>query len=121
VEENWEDVAVCDLDGVRLSVSSTGSSGVVDSDTCLHFVQKGTRVFARYAGGAVTRGRLVGSLSESGLVFRYAQREASGAIHGGRSVCELVRLPDGRLRMVEHFTWSTRVGSGTNVFDEISE
>lgn len=110
-----------DLDGVRMSVSTTGSSGMVSSDTCLQFSQKGERVSARYAGGAVTRGRLVGRLAESGLVFRYAQREASGAIHGGRSVCELVRLPDGRLRIVEHFTWSTRAGSGTNVFDEIGE
>jgi hypothetical protein len=29
------------------------------------------------------------------------------------------RTADGRIRIVEHFTWSTRAGSGTNVFDEI--
>ena len=109
------------LDGVRMSVSSTAVSGVVNSDTRLDFFQKGPRVFARYSGGDVARGMLVGSLSESELVFRYAQREASGAIHGGQSVCEMTRLPDGRLRIVEYFTWSTRLGSGTNVFDEIIE
>jgi hypothetical protein len=102
-----------------MSVSATSTQGVVGAETHLHFHQKGPRVLARYAGGGVDRGRLVGRLSGSELVFRYAQREASGAIHGGQSVCEVVRLPGGRLRIVEHFTWSTRAGSGTNVFDEI--
>jgi hypothetical protein len=104
-----------------MSVSSTAATGVVNSETRLHFFQKGPRVFARYAGGGVERGRLVGSLSESELVFHYVQREASGALHGGQSICEVSRLPGGRLRIVEHFTWGTRVGSGTNVFDEIIE
>jgi hypothetical protein len=45
--------------------------------------------------------------------------EASGEIHGGRSVCEVDRGPDGRIRIVEHFTRNTRSGSGTNVFEEM--
>ena len=107
------------LDGMRMYVRSTAPGGVVSSETRLHFVQKRARVLGRYQGGAVTRGCLVGSLSGPELVFRYAQREATGEIHAGRSVCEVDRLPDGRVRIVEHFAWSTRAGSGTNVFDEI--
>jgi hypothetical protein len=106
------------LDGLEMHVSRTATSGVVGSDTRLHFAQKGNRVVARYSGGAVARGWLVGRLSGSELVFRYAQREQSGAIHGGRSVCRVERLSNGRTRIIEHFTWSTRSGSGTNVFDE---
>jgi hypothetical protein len=34
-------------------------------------------------------------------------------------VCDVMQLPDGRPRVVEHFAWSTRVGSGINVFDEL--
>jgi hypothetical protein len=107
------------LDGVRMFVSSTDEDGVVGSETELRFVQKGSRVIAHYSGGNVARGCLVGWLSASGLTFRYAQREASGEIHAGRSVCEVVRLDNGRIRIREHFRWSTRSGSGINVFDEL--
>jgi len=106
------------LDGLEMNVTSTATSGVVGSDTRLRFNQRGNRVFARYAGGAVTRGWLVGRLTGAELVFRYAQCEEAGAIHAGRSVCQVERLSNGRTRITEHFTWSTRNGSGTNVFDE---
>jgi len=107
------------LDRVVMCVSSTAEQGVVGAGTRLRFTQKGSRVIGRYSGGAISRGCLVGTLSGSELVFRYAQVEASGEIHGGRSVCEVERRADRRLRIVEHFAWSTRPGSGTNVFEEI--
>jgi hypothetical protein len=108
-----------DLNGLTMHVSATAANGVVNSSTRLHFSQRGTRVVARYSGGHVTRGWLVGRWSEEQLIFRYAQREAEDAVHGGRSVCEVERLENGRTRIIEHFTWSTRPGSGTNVFDEV--
>ena len=108
-----------DLDGVVMYVSSTDDGGVVDAKTRLYFPQKGSRVFARCGGGLVTRGCLVGTLSGSELVFRYTQQEDSGQIHGGRSICEVQRTAQTRLRVIEHFTWSTPSGSGTNIFDEI--
>ena len=108
-----------DLDGRHMYVSSTGAAGVVGADTRLDFVQRGSRVAARYGGGRVERGWLVGALSGTGLTFRYVQRETSGHMHGGHSVCTVRRLADGRIRIMERFTWTTRTGSGTNVFDEI--
>jgi hypothetical protein len=109
------------LDGLVMYVSSTAEQGVVGSDTRLHFRQTGSRVRGRYAGGSVVRGCLAGRFTGSELVFRYAQVETSGEIHGGRSRCEVERRPDGRIRILEHFTWRTRSGSGTNVFDELGE
>jgi hypothetical protein len=107
------------LDRVVMYVSSTGDCGVVDSKTRLYFAQNGSGVFARYCGGSVTRGCLVGTLSGAVLVFRYTQVEDSGQIHGGRSICEVQRTAQTGLRVIEHFTWSTRTGCGTNIFDEI--
>lgn len=106
------------LDGRTMHVSSTASNGVVGSDTILRFRQLGNRVIATYAGGRVPRGLLVGRLSGHTLVFRYAQRELDGAIHGGASECDVQWL-GGRVRIVERFRWSTRAGSGVNVFDEV--
>ena len=98
--------------------SATAADGVVSSDTNLHFTQRGPRVAARYAGGRVLRGWLVGSWDGDILRFRYAQCEVSSGVHGGQSMCVVEQRADGRLRLIEHFTWSTRLGSGTNVFDE---
>lgn len=106
------------LDGLMMYVSSTAANGVVDTATRLRFRQRGDRVIARYAGGNVARGVLVGRFVNDDLLFRYAQRERDGAIHGGRSRCEVV-VRAGRVRLVEHFEWSTRTGAGVNVFDEV--
>lgn len=108
-----------DLDGLTMFVSSTAANGVVSAQTRLHFTQRGDRVCARYAGGSVSRGWLVGRCAGSTLRFRYAQCEDGPAIHGGQSVCDVQQLPDGRVRIIEHFAWSTRLGSGINVFDEL--
>ena len=99
-------------------VSSTAANGVVDAATRLSFRQTGERVIARYAGGDVLRGLLVGRSGGGRLVFRYAQRERDGTIHGGRSTCDVVKH-EGRTRVIEQFTWTTRAGSGVNVFDEV--
>jgi hypothetical protein len=106
------------LDGVEMYVTSTATQGVVGAGTRLRFQQRGSRVLGRYAGGAIRRGCLVGRVSGGSLVFRYAQVEASGQVHAGRSVCEIFRTAPGGLRVVERFVWTTRDGRGTNVFDE---
>ena len=108
------------LDGVTMFVSSTAENGVVGGETRLHFAQRGTRVAARYAGGRVGRGWLVGRWNADTLHFRYVQREDGSVIHAGHSACSVEQLPDGRLRLIERFVWSTRAGSGVNVFDELA-
>jgi hypothetical protein len=109
------------LDGLRMYVSSTSPDGVVNAATRLQFIQRGGRVAARYAGGNVKRGWLVGGLSGADLRFRYAQVEATGAVHAGHSECTVERLDTGRVRIVERFTWTSRTGFGENVFDEVAE
>jgi hypothetical protein len=107
------------IDGLTMFVSDTAATGVVNGDTHLHFRQRGKRVWARYAGGTISRGWLVGRWTGNSLCFRYSQIEEPRAIHGGQSACNVERLADGRLRLTEHFSWNTRVGSGINVFDEL--
>ena len=67
------------LDGLKMHVTTTATNGVVASGTRLSFVQRGNHVAARYSGGAVGRGWLVGRLRGSELEFRYAQRAQDGA------------------------------------------
>ena len=108
------------LDGLTMFVSSTAATGVVSDGTRLHFMQRGHRVAAQYSGGSVARGWLVGRCDGNTLRFRYAQRETGSAIHAGHSVCDVQRREDGCVRVIEHFIWCTRPGSGVNIFDEVS-
>src|SRR5690348_5680712 len=105
------ELAVMNLDNTQFRVSSTADLGVVSSDTRLALAQHGTKIIGRYGGGSILRGYLVGTLTGTVLRFRFTQREVAGQIHGGRSICELERVSSGRLRLHEHFTWTTRVGS----------
>jgi threonine dehydratase len=111
--------ATLSLDGVRMRVLSTASSGEVGRETLFSFEQDGATVSARYGGGAVRLGWLVGTLAGRRLTFRYAQVDQAGRVDGGRSDCELERLPDGRIRLLEHFQWDSREGSGTNTLEQV--
>jgi hypothetical protein len=111
------------LDGVTMAVSVTADEGVVGAGTRIRFVQRGSRVLGRYSGGRILRGFLVGELSGASLTFRFAQVETThdrrSALHAGHSRCEVCRSDLGTIRVIEHFSWATRDGVGTNVFDEI--
>jgi hypothetical protein len=106
------------LDGVRMRAIGTGDTGQVDGNTLFVFSQHGNTISARYSGGAVEPGYLVGRVTADRLVFRYCQVDLRGDVHGGRSACLVGLLPDGRLRLQEHFHWESREGSGTNVLEE---
>lgn len=109
------------LDGVRMRVVVPAEVGEVNADTLFTFAQQGSTVSARYAGGTVQLGHLVGTLTSDRLEFRYTQVGRDGHVDGGHSVCDIGRLADGRVRVVEHFQWESRVGSGTNVLEEVEE
>lgn len=107
------------LDGLSFQVHATASAGAVSDETRLRLIQRGSRIFGRYDGGSIVRGCLVGQISGHTLTFRYTQHEREDGIHGGHSSCDLERLNDGRLLIHEHFTWETREGAGTNIFEQV--
>lgn len=108
-----------DLSGVRMRTRHTAASGVVSSETVLSFEHEGEVVSAAYRGGRVLAGYLVGRLAGQDLRFRYVQTDVDGALDAGVSDGVVDRLPDGRYRLTEHFQWTTRPESGTNVFEEV--
>lgn len=108
-----------DLDGVRMTVSTSGAHSVVNASTVLTFEQQGNVVSARYRGGEIVDGYLIGHLEGWSLLFRYVQADLSGRLDAGVSEGVLDRLADGRLRLVEHYQWLTRPEHGTNTFEEI--
>ena len=108
-----------ELGGVRMTVSSPGAHSVVNTSTVLTFEQEGNVVSARYRGGEIVDGYLIGHLEGWSLRFRYVQADRSGRLDAGVSEGILDRLADGRLRLIEHYQWLTRPERGTNTFEEI--
>ena len=107
------------LDGIRMRAEKTAANGVINKKTIFHFHQKENCVWAEYAGGRVARGYLVGLLSDDKLEFRYCQMDSDGKLDGGVSVCDVELDPSHRIRLIEHFEWESRAGSGTNVIQQI--
>jgi hypothetical protein len=107
------------LHGIRMRVVLTAEGGDVNAETLFEFTQDGSVVAARYAGGKVRLGYLVGTMSPEGLHFRYTQVDNLGRLDGGYSNCEIGRTAGGKLQLVEHFKWDSREGSGTNIYEEI--
>ena len=105
-----------------MRVVSGSTSGEISTDTVFEFEQTEDVFSARYVGGQIIDGYLIGRLQHGYQgTFRYVQADSSGNLDSGVSSVTLIRLPDGRLRMVENFQWLTRDASGTNVLEEIEQ
>lgn len=110
------------LHGVRMRAVAGTETAIVSAETLFEFEQDGDLFSARYRGGKIADGYLIGKLHPSGeLEFRYVQADSSGRIDAGVSTGVLVRLFDGRLQLVENFQWTTRPESGRNVFEGVDE
>lgn len=108
-----------DLSGVQMTVASSDAHSVVTGSTVLTFEQQGNVVSARYRGGEIVDGYLIGHLDGWLLRFRYVQADLSGRLDAGVSEGVLDRLADGRLCLTEHYQWLTRPERGTNTFEEV--
>jgi len=106
------------LNGVRMNVVASAESGVVSSETIFHFEQQGNLVSARYRGGKIIDGYLIGRLEGATLTFRFVQADTGDSLDSGQSTAILEQSETGKLRLIEHFKWATRDGSGVNIFEE---
>lgn len=108
------------LDGRTLrGVENEG--GEVGSETLLRFEQDGERLTARYDGGGVVAGFLLGSLTDGRWDVRYVQLHEDGETATGHSVGRVERLPDGRVRVTDEWEWESKPGGGRSVLEEVPE
>ena len=115
-----DDIAVDLLDGRTFRATAT-EGGDVGSETEFAFHEDDGLVWARYAGGSVRLGFLVGLREGEELFIRYAQVTADGGTATGHSEDRVEVLDDGRVRLHESWAWDSREGSGTSVLEEVVE
>ena len=96
-------------------------AGDVGGDTRFEYHQDGDLVWARYHGGSVRLGFLVGTRTGDALHFRYAHVTGDGETAAGNCVSTLHLLPDGRLECHEKWAWDSRPGAGSSVVREVAE
>jgi len=97
-------------------MSSEGEAGPA---TIFEYHEEDGLIWARYEGGAVRLGFLVGTRTGDQLEFRYSQLNESGQTASGRCSTSISSLPDGRLRLDEDWAWETKPGAGTSANEEM--
>jgi hypothetical protein len=113
------EVSIPSLDGRRFRPAAGVTGGDVGSETIFEYAEEDGIVHARYGGGAVRLGFLVGTRAADVLRFRYAQLRADGTTATGRCESRIETLEDGRLRLHETWAWESQDGAGTSVVEEV--
>ncbi len=75
-------------------------------------------IWARYEGGVVRLGFLVGTRDRDRLEIRYSQLNDEGQTSNGRCSSKISVLPDGRIRLDEDWSWESKPGSGISAVEE---
>jgi hypothetical protein len=107
------------LEGRRFRGAEMSGEGEVGAGTLFEYHERDGVIWARYEGGAVRLGFLVGTRDADRLEFRYSQVNESGATSSGRCSTTISLLPDGRLRLDERWAWESRPGEGTSAIEEV--
>lgn len=109
------------MDGRVMRGVETSGDGEVGAETRFRFEQDDDLIHARYEGGSVRLGHLVGTTTGTALSFRYAQVSVDGETATGRSEDRIALLEDGRVRLYETWAWDSKPGSGTSVLEEVPD
>ncbi len=105
---------------IRMNVVKTAPNGIVNSDTLFEFTQDLELVSAKYSGGEIRKGYLVGNVKNDRLHFSYCQIRINGIMDHGTSICEISN-ENNKLVLKEEFEMSSEQGKevGVNIFKEL--
>jgi hypothetical protein len=106
------------LDGRVFRVAEMADAGEASTETVFEYHEQDGVVWARYQGGAVRLGFLVGTRDGNQLDLRYSQLNERGETSNGRCSTAISVLPDGRLRLSEVWAWESKPGAGTSAAEE---
>jgi hypothetical protein len=112
------DAAQVSLDGRTFSGAEMSDQGEASEATVFEYHEDGGVVWARYEGGSVRLGFLVGTRNGDRIDFRYSQLNAMGETSNGHCSSQIVVLADGRVRLNEVWSWESKTGEGASAVEE---
>ena len=112
-------VAEVSIDGRTFrGAGDKAEAGEASSETVFVYHEHDGVIWARYEGGAIRLGFLVGTRDGDRLDFRYSQLNDKGETANGHCSTKITVLPDGRLRFEEDWTWESKTGAGRSAVEE---
>jgi hypothetical protein len=107
------------LDGrVFHGAGEKAEAGEASTATVFEYHEDDGVIWARYGGGVVRLGFLVGTRDSDRLEFRDSQLNVKGETSNGRCSTTISMLPDGRIRLDENWSWESKAGSGLSSVEE---
>ena len=108
------------LDGRTFVDMTDDHAGDVGADTRFEYHEEADGViWARYAGGTVRLGHLVGTREGDRLDFRYSHVTTAGTTASGHCRSRIVVADDGLIEFHEAWTWESQPGAGTSLVREL--
>lgn len=100
---------------------SNSENGETDADTIFLYHQKGNILTSEYMGGKIISGHLIGIIDKDGNIdMRYHQINTDGQIMTGMCKSTPEVLPDGKIRLLEKWKWTSGdLSEGNSVLEEI--
>lgn len=109
------------LDGRIFADVTREHAGDVGGETRFEYHEEAdATIWARYQGGTVRLGFLVGTRRNDELAFRYSHVTTDGKTASGRCRSQVEVLADWRLRLREEWKWESQDGTGVSVVEEVT-
>jgi hypothetical protein len=105
-----------DLDLRLFRVVETSPASAISPETLFEFRECNGTVEAVFSGGVIVSGSLVGRRISDRVEIAYSQLDGEGGVRTGTSLAHLEARQDGRLRLIEDYTWSDGT-AGWNVLE----
>ena len=102
------------------SISNT-QAGEVSDETIFHYEQKGIVISARYYGGNIREGNILGTVESDGTIrMSYQHWNKENEFRAGVCTSTPERLPNGKIRLHESWEWTNGIqGRGESIIEEI--
>ena len=108
------------FDGLMFGqAGETADAGEATAETVFEYHESDGVVWARYEGGPVRLGFLVGTRDGDRLDFRYSQLNDKGETASGRCSTTISVLGDGRIRFDQDWAWESKPGEGQDAVEEL--
>jgi hypothetical protein len=100
---------------------SNSDNGEVSDETIFEYQHEGKMVSAIYSGGNIVFGHLIGLVNDDNtLDIRYHHLNIMGELMTGTCLSVPEILPNGKVRLYEHWTWTSGDGSsGESMVEEV--
>jgi hypothetical protein len=107
------------LEGRRFAPAARTELGEAGVDTVFEYHEDEGIVWARYEGGDVRLGFLVGIRVGDRLEFRYCHLSVAGETADGTCRSEIMEGDGSGLVLHESWQWDSRAGRGTSILREL--